>query len=321
MVRLKPVYSYGDTLVAGSLFDGGVLTQWRRVPPSEQPQYHAKCTLKLRAFPYRFTDQLIAKIAYARSATGDLLLKVCIYSDLHCEMDARPSLLPQRTSDDVDLVILGGDIHTKGRGVKWAQAAFDTPVAYVCGDHEFYLGHIDKTLRSMKEQAEGSQVHVLENEVLIVGDVRILGATAWTDFSAHGNVYQSSQEAKRCMNDFRKIRTGEGYRALAVSDVISRNHETYQWLARELAQEFEGKTIVVTHHCPLAQFSGPEQGSALMPAYSNQWPELVSQADVWAFGHTHSKVDEIFEGCRIISNPRGYPSEECGFDAAFVIEV
>lgn len=248
-------------------------------------------------------------------------MRVRIYSDLHCEMDARPGLLPLPTSDDVDLVILGGDIHTRGRGVKWAQAAFDAPVAYICGNHEFYSGHIDKTLRSMKEQAEGSQVHVLENDVLIVGHVRILGATAWTDFAAHGNVYQSSQEAKRCMNDFRKIRAGEGYRALAVSDVISRNHETYQWLARELAQEFEGKTIVVTHHCPLAEFSGPEQGSALMPAYSNQWPELVSQADVWAFGHTHSKVDEIFKGCRIISNPRGYPSEECGFDAGFVIEV
>ena len=248
-------------------------------------------------------------------------MRARILSDLHLEFDAQSSLYLQSRGDGVDLVILAGDIHSRGRGLAWAQAAFDVPVAYVLGNHEFYKGHFENTLQSMKQMAEGSHVHVLENETLIIGDVRILGCTGWTDFSAGGNVYQASEEARRGMNDFRKIRAGVGYRALSISDVISRNHQTYEWLAQELAKGFDGKTIVVTHHCPLIEFSGPEKGSALMPAYSNQWPELVRQANLWVFGHTHSHIDEFYEGCRVVTNPCGYPGEDCGFNPDLVIEI
>ncbi len=222
---------------------------------------------------------------------------------------------------NVDAVILAGDIHTRARGVTWAQATFQVPTIYVAGNHEFYSGHLDKTLRTMKQLAEGSHVHVLENESLILDGVRILGAVAWTDFSASGNTYQSSGEARRGMNDFKKIRAGVGYRSLSVSDIVSKNHETYEWLSNELAKDFEGKTVVVTHHCPLVEYSGSEQESSLMPAYSNRWLELVRQADFWIFGHTHSQVDVIVEGCRLISNPNGYPGEDCGFDPSFTVEI
>lgn len=252
---------------------------------------------------------------------GGLLLKVRIYSDLHLEIEALSGFPAGYAGDDADLVILAGDIHTKGRGVTWAREKFGVPVAYVCGNHEFYKGHIDRTLQSMKQLAAGSNVHVLENESLVIGEVRILGATAWTDFATGESVYQASQEARRGMNDFRLIRAGEGYRALSISDVISRNHRTYEWLNEELAKEFDGQTVVITHHCPLVNYCGPEQGSLLMPAYSNDWPELISQADVWVFGHTHSRVDVMVEGCRLISNPRGYPGEQCGFIADFMIDI
>ncbi len=247
-------------------------------------------------------------------------MRVRIYSDLHLEIDPRPAVL-EGLANDVDLVILAGDIHTRSRGVSWAQQNFEVPVAYISGNHEFYKGHVDRTLQSMQELAAGTNVHVLENESLLIGNLRILGATAWTDFSTGGHVFQSSQEARRGMNDFRLIRAGEGYRALSVSDVIDRNHQTYHWLKQALSEKFAGKTMVVTHHCPLVEYCGPEQGSSLMPAYSNNWPELVGQADYWVFGHTHSHVDEIVSGCRLVSNPKGYPSEECGFDPSFTIEV
>lgn len=120
-------------------------------------------------------------------------MKVRIYSDLHLEIDAAPGLIPGNASDGADLVILGGDIHTKGRGVAWAQEVFNVPVIYVCGNHEFYKGHIDRTLMSMKQLAAGSNVHVLENESFQIDKVRFLGATAWTDFATGESVYQASQ--------------------------------------------------------------------------------------------------------------------------------
>lgn len=246
-------------------------------------------------------------------------MKALVISDLHLEIDPAPSLMIE--SLDVDLVILAGDVHTRSRGVTWAKETFKVPAAYVAGNHEFYKGHFDNTLQSMKQAAEGSHVHVLENECLVIGRVRILGCTAWTDFSTSGSVFQAAEEAKRGMNDFRKIRAGEGYRALSISDVISRNRESYHWLAQELARDFQGKTVVVTHHCPLVEFSGPQKDSALMPAYSNEWPELVRQADVWVFGHTHSHINEFFEGCQVVTNPYGYPGEGCGFNPGMIIEI
>lgn len=123
------------------------------------------------------------------------------------------------------------------------------------------------------------------------------------------------------MNDFKRIRAGEGYRALSVDDVITRNHKTYAWLASELDKDFQGKTLVVTHHCPLVDLSGPEKDSVLMPAYSNDWLDLVRKSDFWVFGHTHSRVDVMVDNCRVVSNPRGYPNEDCGFDPDFSIEI
>lgn len=64
---------------------------------------------------------------------GGLLLKVRIYSDLHLEIEAPSGFPAGYAGDDADLVILAGDIHTKGRGVTWAQEKFGVPVAYVCG--------------------------------------------------------------------------------------------------------------------------------------------------------------------------------------------
>ncbi|TNB07926.1 serine/threonine protein phosphatase, partial [Klebsiella pneumoniae] len=56
-------------------------------------------------------------------------------------------------------------------------------------------------------------------------------------------------------------------------------------------------------------------------AYFNQWHDLVAQADVWIFGHTHHAIDTVISGCRLVSNPKGYPRERTGFSPAFTIEV
>lgn len=243
-------------------------------------------------------------------------MKLRIYSDLHHEFTRfdLPVLDPT-----VDLVILGGDIDKKSRGVKWANETFTCPVAYVCGNHEFYDGHMDRTLQKMKDAAAG-HVHVLENETLVLGDVRILGTTAWTDFSTTGDQVAASSMARESMNDFKYIRV-ENYRRLRPDDLIARNRIAKAWLTEEFAKPFNGKTIVVTHHSPSSMVVGAKHEGHLNAAYTNDWPNLIGQADLWVFGHTHEAVDIGLAGCRIISNPRGYPTESTGFDPFFEIEI
>lgn len=43
--------------------------------------------------------------------------------------------------------------------------------------------------------------------------------------------------------------------------------------------------------------------------------------DLWIFGHTHEAVDEVVNGVRFVSNPRGYPTEETGFRPDLVVSV
>lgn len=242
-------------------------------------------------------------------------MKIAIYSDLHLEFSGfEPPTL------EADLVVLAGDISVRSRGVTWANETFKCEVIYVCGNHEFYKSHIDRELIKMRRTAE-AHVHVLDNQSLIIGDTRFLVATGWTDFTSTGDYQAAMRDCAEWMNDFRRIRIGDGYRKVRPVDLIARNIASREFLATELAKDFPGKTIVVTHHSPIPEVSGNGHEGHLAAAYYNQWHDLVEQADVWIFGHTHHCVDTEILGCRLISNPRGYPGEQTGFALDFVIEL
>lgn len=238
-----------------------------------------------------------------------------VYSDLHLEFS---TFTPP--SNSADLVILAGDIGVQSRGVKWANETFNCPVIYVCGNHEFYKGHLDHTLHKMREAA-APHVHVLENQVWICNQIRFLVTTAWTDFSSTGDIVAAAETAWDWMSDFRVIRTEENFRRLRPSDLISRNHASHDWLAKELDKRFDGKTVVVTHHSPVPEVAGEKLDGHLTAAYTNRWHALLEKADLWIFGHTHRAVDVTLGRCRVISNPRGYPNEQTGFDPGLVVSL
>jgi len=239
-------------------------------------------------------------------------VRVLIYSDLHLEFGT--GFEPPNI--DVDLVVLAGDIGKGSKAVLWANDAFKCQVVMIAGNHEFYSGHLDRTWQKMKAAA-APHVHLLQNEAFVGDGVRFLGTTAWTDFSISGNSQVAAIVASQQMNDYKLIRADDSYRKLRPADVIKRNRIAYGWLTSELEKSFDGKTVVVTHHAPLACIVGEDHLSA---AYANDWPELVSRADAWIFGHTHEAVDDEFYGCRVISNPRGYPDEETGFRPGLILE-
>ncbi|WP_350647269.1 metallophosphoesterase family protein [Pseudomonas sp. HY13-MNA-CIBAN-0226] len=242
-------------------------------------------------------------------------MKLRIYSDLHNEF-----ALFEPTPSEADVVILAGDIDIKSRGVNWANETFQCPVIYVCGNHEYYGGHIEHTLRKMKEAA-APHVHVLENEVLILDQTRFLVTTAWTDYSSTGDVVAAKRVAWESMNDFTVIRTDESFRRLRPDDLIAKSKAAHAWLTQELEKPFNGQTVVVTHHAPALDHVGDELPEDLIAAYANDWSELLGKADLWVYGHTHVAADFIKNGCRVVSNPRGYPSQKTGFDPNFLIEI
>lgn len=245
-------------------------------------------------------------------------MKILIYSDLHLEFGV--GFEPPNC--DADIAVLAGDTGKGVRATEWANQSFKCDVVQIAGNHEFYGGHIGRTWEKMKAVA-APHVHLLENQAFIWQGVRFLGTTAWTDFSISANSQVAAIVALQQMNDYKRIRAGDSYRKLRPADVIQRNRIAYDWLKTELEKPFGGKTVVITHHAPLSCVlgAGEEAVGHLSAAYANDWPELVSKADVWIFGHTHEAVDYEFHGCRVISNPRGYPDEDTGFSPAFVIDL
>lgn len=244
-------------------------------------------------------------------------MRIQVLSDLHNE---HHGFTPEPV--DADVIILAGDIGIGEAGVRWAAKAFSAPVLYVPGNHEFYGGHLQDTLAAMRS-AGGQRVRVLDREEVVIGRVRFLGATMWTDYASTGDVLKASELAYTAMPDFATTYTMDD-REITPDDLAEIAWSTRAWLVEKLSAPYDGQTIVITHHAPLMKSleGSPHAGGLLDAAFANEWDELFDgTASVWVHGHTHYAVDYIRSGTRVLSNPRGYPGEETGFSPSLVIDL
>ncbi len=248
-------------------------------------------------------------------------MRIHILSDLHLEFASF-----QPSNVDADMVVLAGDIHTGRNGIKWIlKTILDRPVIYVLGNHEFYGQKIPKLISEIKEMAQGTNVHVLENDSVEIGDVVFLGATLWTDFRLHGDPVVAEVVAQTGMTDFRRIRVTPSYRRFRPSDARRIHAPSLEWLSQQVEKAQGRKIVIITHHAPSPQ-SMPYgfQNDPLNPAFVSNLEPFVSacRATLWIHGHIHHRADFTIGGTRVVANPRGYPTEPyTGFDPALVIEI
>ena len=237
---------------------------------------------------------------------------------------AKPSLIHQ--NNDADMIVLAGDIHTGTKGIEWAIAESDslnTPFIYVLGNHEFYGHDHRKLLNETKVLTKGTRVYLLENESMVIDGVRFLGCTLWTDYRAYHNCSQEEAmaEAERFINDHRVIRFGG--RPFFPRDALNLHQGSRDWLSKQLARPFNGKTVVVTHHGPSPACQ--DESYELSPITSAFWSDLghlIEKPDLWIYGHTHRSLDTDVRGTRLVSNQQGYPGEtETGYQDGLVIDT
>ena len=242
-------------------------------------------------------------------------------ADTHIEME--PCDIPVAG----DVVVLAGDIGVGVEGVRWATEQFGgTPTIYVAGNHTFY-GHVfPDTLADLRAEAEGSSVHVLENDELVLDGVRFLGAKLWTDFCLQGLAQQefAMATAKHGMNDFLRIRKTSG-ELLHPRDLAHVHAESVEWLIGKLSEPFAGKTVIVTHHAPCVMSVHPQlRFDALTPAFASNLENLILDFNpaLWISGHTHYCCDYSIGETRIVSNQRGYAGlEKTGFKPTLTVDL
>jgi predicted phosphodiesterase len=254
-------------------------------------------------------------------------MKLHILSDLHLRADE-----DFRVPDiDADVVILAGDVARPAKACAWA-LRLRKPVIYVAGNHEFYDSSIEGTLRELRGLCAGTNVHVLDADELIVGGVRFLGATLWTDFMIFGEGEPRSkamEEAQTLFPDFSRIRADPiSERMFSPDDATVLFRRAVDWLKKKLNEPFDGPTVVVTHHAPSLRSIHPQfEGSLLNACFVSDAQYLLAgdQACLWVHGHTHSTFDYVTNGTRVVCNPRGYAkqgvNENAAFDPGFVVVV
>ena len=226
-----------------------------------------------------------------------------IISDLHLEF--APFRMP---AVEADVVVLAGDVGVGRDGLKWIRAAIPTkPVIYVLGNHEFYGETMPKLIAELREESAGTNVHILENSRVDIGDVTFLGATLWTDFALNGDPVVGGLVAEQSMNDFRHIRTLPGYRKLRASYLRRVHADSVLWLKTEAAACRGQKLVVVTHCPPSARSISPiYAGDPLNAAFASNLDSLVAESGalLWVHGHTHVGADYATSIQQLLSDPK-----------------
>lgn len=237
-------------------------------------------------------------------------MKIHILSDVHLEFDEYYYDPPE----EADVVVLAGDIGVNTQGIDWAKEMFENiPVIYVLGNHEYYEKKLPFKGGAdiLKEYANGSNVHVLNNDSKEIDGVRFLGTTLWTNMNLQMNQNSILVQAHKIMNDYRQI-VYEGETELKGFQTIDAHNESVKFLEREFSKEFDGRTVVVTHHLPSEKGCYPEYArninDSFNPFYASDLDEMIKdcKAKLWIFGHIHHPKDFVIGDTRLICNPHGY---------------
>lgn len=239
--------------------------------------------------------------------------KIQIASDLHHEFVTRSSF-PNASlitcAASADLLVLAGDIDAEAQGIA-RYAEWPVPVVYVAGNHEFYGRELIATRRNMRQAASGTNVVYMERTRHDIGSVRILGCTLWTDYmlDSGGSQVVQLEVAQRQLNDHRLIRIGR--EAFTSEHALEQHYMSRDWLEEQLLVPHEGATVVVTHHGPHPKSVHQRfSGDVLNGAFVSDLTYLMGHVDLWIHGHVHDSFDYTVGRCRVVANPRGYPSRD-----------
>jgi Icc-related predicted phosphoesterase len=244
-------------------------------------------------------------------------MNVQIASDLHLELLRRDPRLRSwqviEPAPNAALLILAGDIH---QGAEAVEAFLDwpVPVLIVPGNHEAYESTIQTSLAAMRAAAEGTQVRVLQREVAVIEGVRFVAATLWSDPAVMGEREAAARVALlQTMVDYRLIATdrpgANPQDRLTIDETTDHHRRDRAWLETVINQDFDGPTVVITHHLPSQRSIAPRYAGSLSNAgFVSELESLMGaeRVQLWIHGHTHSSFDYIVAGTRVVCNPRGY---------------
>ncbi|WP_273150652.1 metallophosphoesterase [Methylophaga thiooxydans] len=244
---------------------------------------------------------------------------IALISDLHNELlrDSGNAIPDIKLNREVDALVMAGDIDVQEYGVRYAirqSRMLNIPVVYVLGNHEFYQTHDRPVMDKILDEIEGTNVHVLNSESVEIAGTLFIGATLWTDFELFGlnSKNRVLSHAAFNFNDYDNIRLVDKLFSRAFTPTTSSIwHEADKaFIQAELARDYDGKKVVVTHHAPSLQCLPVFERKDLISAcYASHLDWMIEkyQPNAWLHGHIHYPNQIQVGETTIISNPSDYP--------------
>jgi predicted MPP superfamily phosphohydrolase len=274
-----------------------------------------------------FINLVFAFICYVENT-----VKIKHISDIHLEFLREKFMDFDVPNNGADILILGGDILLADKAKKyipWMEKIClqYTDVIYLSGNHESYGYSIDLTHNKLKEAfGHIKNLHILEQETVVINGVLFLGATLWSDANKVCPI--TKNHLQQCMNDYRIIRVAkDNYRKLRPQDTINIHCWTKEFIKGVLDKKEYDKVVLCTHHgvSHLSIHNNFKDDYYMNGGYVSDLSDFFlnyPEIKLAFHGHVHNSFDYAINQTRIITNPKGYGDENKDFfDIELLIEV
>jgi Icc-related predicted phosphoesterase len=254
-------------------------------------------------------------------------MKLQIFSDLH--LDVLP-IKPISIAGGIDAVIVAGDVcegAVQGFGHLRRIVPMPIPILMVLGNHEYYRRFVPDELALARAQASAFNIRLLENDTMVLGGVRFVGATLWTNYRIFGNANQAAamNACAAAMNDHRRIGwQKQPWLRFRPQEAALLHHRSRSYIEAALATTFDGPTVVITHHGVHWDSVLPKYRSDLVTAgFVSDMSATIEayRPELWVHGHVHNSCDYRVGKTRIVCNPHGYGPENPRFDGSLLIDI
>jgi predicted phosphodiesterase len=257
--------------------------------------------------------------------------KIGVISDLHLEA-SNMSL----NNPGWDYLCIVGDLSSEHDLIMHFfsyVAPTDIPIIYVLGNHEYEGKRLDSNVAKLKEMLRPFEnVHLLDNESIIIDGIKFIGSTLWSNFELKGlNEKKKSMDfAKYHVVDFSAIfmkNEKEQYVVLTPEKMEKMNQQSCDFIEFELRKvPFEGPKVVLTHFAPHANSVAPKYKMQDNAYWVNNLEHLMGFSDYWFHGHTHNSFNYEVEGTKVVCNPRGFSrlcniAQNNNFDPELYVDV
>jgi UDP-2,3-diacylglucosamine pyrophosphatase LpxH len=247
-----------------------------------------------------------------------MTLSFDLISDLHLDTWDTPfDLIGQATSP---ICVVAGDVtrdHQQLREFLKHLSKCYAAVFYLDGndEHRYQLNDLDASYRNLARTLKRiNRVTYLQNNLIIIDGVAIIGANGWWGFDLDENIdHSASQDWMRQVYEQRMPEVTIDTHAI---QDYSRNDTAYliNTIQRIQTHNDVKKVVVVTHTVPNAELINHDldlvnthhfncMGNRLMRLVLSN--DTEHKIDTWCFGHYHRSVDRIIDNVRYVNNCRG----------------